>query len=192
MEFKTIWNTHSPHLRNFILTKISDEMVADDILQDVGVKLYNNISEGKLIENHKNWLFQVSRNTIADYYRKQSRISTAEENYLDTPEKTYTSCPCDLVEFVIDKYLPKKYGLPLMMSDLKKMPQKEIAQVLDLSLENTKSRIQRGRKQLKKTIEGCFTIEYDKAGRIVGGHLKSTCQLPVELMVEIQKLNLQV
>ena len=122
MNFEEIWNTHKEHLKNFVLTKVEDDAVAEDILQEVGIKLHQNKKE---IANHKNWLFQVTRNTIADYYRKKAKITQTDTTYISLPTINYQACPCDLVEVVIKKALPEKYGIPLIMSDLYKIPQKD-------------------------------------------------------------------
>ena len=45
--------------------------------------------------------------------------------------------------------LPEKYRLPLLLSELDGLPQKEVAKRLGLSLSAAKSRVQRGREQLK-------------------------------------------
>ena len=73
MVFDEIWSNHKSHLLNFIKSEVDDEHIASDILQEVGIKLHDNINRKVEIKNHRNWLFQVTRNTVADYYRKSKR-----------------------------------------------------------------------------------------------------------------------
>lgn len=192
MNFSTIWNTHKRHLLNFINTKIDDTHIAEDILQEVSVKLFENLQSKKNIRNYKNWLFQVSRNTIADYYRKNKKhTGLTTENTEPISEQT-TSCVCDLSGFVIKNYLPEKYSTPLYLSDIQQKPQQDIAKELQLSLPATKSRIQRARKQLKKLVLDCIEITYNTKGQITDFQLKKNCELPQELKSEIKLLNIKL
>jgi len=187
-----VWNKYKAQLKSFIANKVDDNSTVDDLLQEVSIKLYENIEANTAIKNYKSWLFQVTRNTIADQYRRHSKIEKSEKIAQQFSIKDYQNCPCDIVEFVIENYLPKKYAAPLLLSDIKKLPQKQVAQQLNLSLENTKSRIQRGRKQLRKMIEECVELEYDAQGRLIDGKLKSTCILPDKLIAEINKYEIEV
>ncbi|WP_422092232.1 hypothetical protein [Tenacibaculum ovolyticum] len=65
-----------------------------------------------------------------------------------------------------------------------------MAEILNLSLTATKSRIQRGRKKLKELITNCIDISYNKKGQISDFQLKNNCELPQELKDEIKRINL--
>jgi RNA polymerase sigma-70 factor (ECF subfamily) len=131
----------------------------------------------------------VARNTIADYYRKNKKSA---ELTLPISEKADVSntCLCDLSSFIIQTYIPKKYSEPLYLSDIEQKSQKEIAETLGLSLTATKSRIQRGRKKLKKIVSDYVEISYNNNGQITDFQLKKNNELPKELIDEIEKLNL--
>ncbi|PKV50661.1 RNA polymerase sigma (SigZ) subunit [Aquimarina sp. MAR_2010_214] len=193
MQFESIWKEYEKPLLNFIKTKVNDDNIGEDIVQEVGIKLHTAIHKNESINNYKSWLFQVTRNTIADYYRKNKIPTTIIK---DQPEVTETSisnaCVCDLSGFVIQNYLPKQYAEALYLSDIEQKPQKEIAKILDLSLTATKSRIQRGRKKLKELVTDCIEISYNTKGQITGFLLKNDCELPPELITEMGKINLIV
>ncbi|WP_024771066.1 sigma-70 family RNA polymerase sigma factor [Aquimarina macrocephali] len=191
MQFESIWEEYKKPLLNFIKTKIGDKDIGEDILQDVGIKLYTALRKSEKINNHKSWLFQVTRNTIADYYRKNKIPTTIIEYQPEIPETSIPNvCVCDLSGFVIQNYVPQQYGEALYLSDIEQKPQKEISKILDLSLTATKSRIQRGRKKLKELVTDCVDISYNKKGQITGFLLKNDCELPPELITEIEKINL--
>ncbi|WP_405208033.1 sigma-70 family RNA polymerase sigma factor [Aquimarina sp. LLG6339-5] len=189
MMFNEIWNKHESHLLNFIKTRVSDQCIAEDILQEVSIKLLDNINRKTVIKNYKTWLFQVCRNTIADYYRKNKKHSELSINNSEI-EINSSTCVCDLSEFVIKTYLPEEYSKPLYLSDIKQKSQQEIAQILNLSLTATKSRIQRARKKLKEIISECVDINYNDRGEIFDFQLKKGCELPSELRAEIDRINL--
>ncbi|TCI84537.1 sigma factor-like helix-turn-helix DNA-binding protein [Tenacibaculum sp. M341] len=187
MTFSEIWNIHKDHLQNFIKTKIDDAYIVDDILQEVSIKLLHSFHKKTIIKNYKTWLFQVTRNTIADYYRKLKKETDLSISTTDTRP---ASCVCDLSGFIIQTYLPEKYATALYLSDIEKKPQQEIADILNLSLTATKSRIQRARVQLKELVNECVQISYNNKGQITDFHLKNNCELPTELKNEIDRLNL--
>jgi len=189
MTFNEIWKEHKSHLLNFIKTRIDKEHIAEDILQDVSIKLLDNLNRKTEIKNYKTWLFQVTRNTIADYYRKKENHTELSSNLIEV-NSTHTTCVCDLSDFVIQTYLPEKYGKPLYLYDIKRMSQKAIAEELNLSLTATKSRIQRGRKKLRELISECVDILYNNKGQIIDFQLKKGCELPQELKTEMERLNI--
>jgi RNA polymerase sigma-70 factor (ECF subfamily) len=189
MTYNEIWNKHKDHLHNFIKNKIDIEYIADDILQEVSIKMINNLNRKTEIKNYKNWLFQVTRNTIADYYRKNKKYSELSINQSEINVNPST-CVCDLSGFVIQTYLPKKYSEPLYLSDIEQKAQQEIAEMLKLSVTATKSRIQRGRKKLKELVMECIDISYNNNGQISDFEIKRNCQLPQELKTEMERINL--
>lgn len=189
MTFNDIWNNHKSHLLSFIKTKIDDEYIADDLLQDIGIKLHDNLNRKTAIKNYKTWLFQVTRNTIADYYRNNKKHTEIAANQ-DEMNTDSSICVCDLSGFVIQTYLPEKYSKPLFLSDIEQKPQQEIAELLNLSLTATKSRIQRGRKKLKELVSECIDISYNSRGQLSDFQLKKDCELPQELKTEIERINL--
>lgn len=150
MQTETIWKKHKTHLFNFIKTTVSDFDTAEDILQDVRIKLHENLTGKSNIKNPETWLFQVTRNTIADYYMKEkvqlNKINN--EALYSMKSEPGAPCICDLSGFIILEYMPKEFGVPLYLSDIEHIPQKDIAKILNLSLAATKSRIQRARKKL--------------------------------------------
>lgn len=189
MKFNKIWSTQESHLLNFIKTKVNNEHIAKDILQEVSIKLLTAINKKTVIKNYKTWLFQVSRNTIADYYRKNKKQLELSASQL-TANNNSSTCVCDLSEFVIKNYLPAKYSKPLFLSDIERKPQQEIADILNLTLTATKSRIQRARIKLKETVSECIHIYYNERGQIIDFSLKKECNIPPELKAEIERLNL--
>lgn len=191
MNFETIWEEHRIPLLKFIQSKVEDGIIAEDILQEVAIKLHAQISSNSDIRNIKSWLFQVSRNSIADYFRKHEKYAKPSLVPLDNSNPSQV-CVCDLSGFVIQKYLPQTFSEPLFMSDIEGKPQKEIAKELNLSLTATKSRIQRGRKKLKELIDDCIEISFNNKNQIVDFQVRADCELPPELKAEMAKINLVV
>ncbi len=64
------------------------------------------------------------------------------------------------------KQLPDRYGEALMLVEMDGLTQKAAAHQLGISLSGMKSRVQRGRKELKHLIEECCVLQLDRRGTI--------------------------
>jgi len=67
-----LWKKFNTSLLNFIKSKINSNQDAEDILQDVFIKVSNNIHKLKDIKKVKSWVFTITRNIIYDYYKKNN------------------------------------------------------------------------------------------------------------------------
>jgi len=79
---ENIWLNLSANLKSFILSKVSDKAAADDILQEVFVKIHLKINTLKDDSKLNPWLYQITRNLIADYYRNLTRRTIRNLLYL--------------------------------------------------------------------------------------------------------------
>jgi RNA polymerase sigma-70 factor (ECF subfamily) len=172
---KSIWNEYYNQLLNFILKRVSDKATAEDILQDVFIKIIPNIESLHDSASLKNWLFQITRNTIIDHFR-DSR--TTESISTDLPEE-YDETNEDIMEEVGNwispfiRGLPKKYRDALILSEINGMSQKDLAVHLGISYAGARSRVQRGRRLLKEELTQCCIFHTDKYGNIMDVNRKS-------------------
>jgi len=165
-------------LKAFITGKVSDKETAEDLVQEVMMRLVEAHNKSTKIGNMKAWLFQVTRNTLYDYYKKNKKEETAliefvenEQFELQLSQTISKDVICPMITI-----LPEKYATALELSDLEKIPQKEIAKQLNLSLSATKMRIQRGRAKLRELFIECCEIDYDRNGNFIGCTVKPSCK----------------
>jgi len=64
-----IWEEFGDRLRRFVLKRVRDEHDAEDIIQDVFCKIHSNIADLRDETKLPSWVYQITRNTIIDYYR---------------------------------------------------------------------------------------------------------------------------
>ncbi|MBN2775002.1 MAG: RNA polymerase sigma factor SigZ [Prolixibacteraceae bacterium] len=164
-----IWNRFHLKLLNFIQGKLSDPSTAEDILQDVLIKIQTNLPSLKEETKIQSWIFQIARNAVTDYYRKQKK--QINENFpgeleeRENPENLMPEVADWLSEFIDD--LPEKYRIAIIYSELEGRPQKEMAEELGISYANARARIQRGRKLLKNNLEQCCEFFTDQYGNVL-------------------------
>lgn len=164
-------------LKAYILGKVNDKQIAEDIVQEVMIKLVETHQKSPQIINIKAWLFQVSRNTIFDYFKKNNIEINLDNDWEMDNVNSNENSKIIIADYIIPmiQMLPPKHAIPLKMGDIDNIPQKDIAIKLGLGLSATKMRIQRARVKLKELFIECCDIEYDKNGLFIGCTIKKNC-----------------
>ena len=171
-EINYIWKEYHDQLLDFIRKRVKDHTDADDILQEVFIKILSKIDTLKDSDKLKNWLYQITRNTINDHYRQQKKRKSTDEPFdflEDQDENTSMKAAESWIGLYIDG-LPDKYREAVIMSELKGSSIGEIAKNLDLSYTNARARVHRGRQALKKNLTDCCTFHVDVYGNIIDYH----------------------
>ncbi len=174
-----VWDTFQIPIKNFILKYIHNEAIAEDILQDVFLKIHMHIEALHDEEKLQSWLYQIARHTIYDYYRSQKMVQTLPETF-DIPqeptqedmEQTLLPCLKDMVD-----QLPVLYRDALLLTEYQGLTQRELAERLHLSFSGAKSRVQRGREKLKQKLLECCHFVLDRRGGIIEYHPRNECCL---------------
>jgi len=172
METQEIWNNFSEALYFFILKKVSSKDVANDVFQNVFLKIHGNISSLKDEQKVKGWVFQIARNEIANYFNAAAtyadKIETSQEISLEGTQ--FVCCFDRLIN-----ELPEMYGEVIELVYIKGYKQKDVAKALGISLENTKARIRRAKDMLKEKFKECCKYEFDEQGKLIGEPDCSIC-----------------
>ncbi|WP_299113078.1 sigma-70 family RNA polymerase sigma factor [uncultured Winogradskyella sp.] len=167
MTTKTVWDKYSADIRRFILSKVKDETISDDILQDTFIKVHTKLHTLNDDTKLKPWLFSVARYTILDYFKTSKKVVELNDfkDEMDAQSTTHTEKDC-LRGILVN--LPKKYRDPIFLSDIMGLKQKDVAKRLHLPLPTIKSQIQRGRKQIAQGFMDCCGYKMNKKGYLVG------------------------
>lgn len=179
-----VYLAYEAKLRGFVLKRVKDKDEANDILQQLYVKLYKNCEQLQDVRNMNAWLYQIARNAVYDYYREQGRSmpledeGKLEEHFNQEP----TQQDSENLVLPLINMLPAEYAEPLRLSEIEGISQKEIAERLGMSYSGAKSRVQRGREKLKELFLECCHLELDRKGALVSATAKETCRpLQVQL-----------
>jgi RNA polymerase sigma-70 factor (ECF subfamily) len=171
-----MWQDIHVALRSFIVKRVANEAEADDIVQDVWLKMQRGLDGLKDQNRLISWTYQIARHAIIDHYRAPDRrrempagLAADLEAYQSSSGKQMASqdsgqlrtelagCLRPMIE-----QLSEDYRQAVTLVDLEGLTQQEAAAQLGLSLSGMKSRVQRGRRQLKGMLEACCTIELDR------------------------------
>lgn len=130
---------------------------ADDIVQDVLLKLYREDKEFESEEHVRNWLLRVTVNqckkiSVSSWFRKNVPLETyAESLEYETPEES------DLFLAVMN--LPKKYRIIVHLFYYEDYSTRDIAQMLNLKEPTVRTRLMRARKILKERLSDVWNEE---------------------------------
>lgn len=171
-----IWIEFHDQLRGFLLARVRDEHAADDILQDVFLKVHKSIDTLRDDAKLAPWLYQIARNAITDYYRQRPHDPLEPDFDMESPEEAHSAEETLAVSVGARIHdLPERYREALMLTEIEGLSQAEMAARLNLSLSGGKSRVQRGREMIKELLLECCHIEFDRCGRVLSYEERAKC-----------------
>lgn len=176
-QVETIWHEFSANLRGYILRRARDEQAADDILQEVFIKVHRHL--GTLADETRleSWLYQITRNAIADYYRRQPATVALDEELAFADEDGDDGLQVALASSLgrMMDALPEEYRTALVLDSLEGVSQAEIGARMGISLSGAKSRVQRARAKLRDMLFECCHFEFDRLGTVIDYHPRAQC-----------------
>ena len=169
-----IWLELGSKLRRFVGKRVADADAADDITQDVLLKVQMQLDALPPEDRLPAWVFAIARNAIVDHYRARAvrdhtDLASAEpldETAADDERQAAVRelGPCLLR--MVDQ-LPEPYREAMKLADFEGLSQQEIADRTGVSLSGAKSRVQRARQQLREMLLDCCHVERDVRGNVV-------------------------
>lgn len=173
-----IWIQFEDKLRSFILGKINESDVAEDILQEVFIRMHTHIDTLKDETKIQSWIYQITRNLIIDHKRKPSGYSSKHEptdpgDEEDQPDGFMEEALRDMIN-MMDR-LPPGYCEALCLTELEGISQVEYARRIGISYSGAKSRVQRSREMLKEMLMNCCHYEFDRYGTVLDISPKTCC-----------------
>ena len=167
---ENIWELLSTNLRSFLLQRVSDPKVADDLLQETFLRSHKKLNDIDDEQRMTAWVFQIAKNLVIDHYRSRVRDpAAAVPDDMEDP----TDKDDNVNELVMSWFpkmiaqLPETYREAVELYELKEMPQQQIAEQLNISLSGAKSRVQRGREKLKSLLFECCSFDRDSHGNVL-------------------------
>jgi RNA polymerase sigma-70 factor (ECF subfamily) len=165
-----IWTEFGDRLRAFVASRVENEADAEDIVQDVFLRIHARLDSLTDERRLTSWVYQITRNAIVDHYRERRPTTAlpdaiAAETPPDDVAKELLPCLGPLLQ-----RLPAQDREALILTEVEGLTQRELADRLGLSLSGAKSRVQRARQKLKLAFMGCCRFEFDRLGGVAEYH----------------------
>lgn len=175
---EAVWETLHTRLTRFVRKRVPDEQTADDVLQDVYLKIHTQIHQLRSADRLQAWVYQITRNAIHDYYRSQKPTDELDELTLlsDAPDAAdnLEQRLGESIRCMIES-LPHDYREAVLLTEYEGLTQQALAERLSLSLSGAKSRVQRGRKLLRALMLECCHFQFDRLGAVIDYHPRCDC-----------------
>lgn len=175
MDFWKIYDQHYAKVRKFILANVRDEWAADDLIQETFIRIQKNLESLKDPSKMSSWIFSIAYNLCQDYFRrtrKSTAIGAADLEHIETFKVTLMQKKLEqhqMGQCVQDKMnlLAPDLRTVLVLSGIMACSQKEIAEIMGISVTNVKVRLHRARKKFRAILEEHCSFEIDERSVLV-------------------------
>jgi RNA polymerase sigma-70 factor (ECF subfamily) len=172
-----VWEQYHHRLKAFIRSRVEDDAVADDVLQETFIRVHRHLCCQPDWDKPAGWFYQIARHLIIDHYRRRREWLELSDTLPAEPTLPEDDPEVELalsLKDMIDE-LPEPYRQALLLTDLQGLSQQELAEQQGLSLSGAKSRVQRAREKLRDLLLQCCHFEFDRRGRIVDYYEHCCC-----------------
>lgn len=164
--FEELVNRFSKRLVHFAYRYVNDRSVAEDIVQDTFLKVYQNKHSYRPIAKFSTWIFTITANLAKTKLRKWKTRQTYSfsnfgdrdwENTLEDEgkqeeiERVTAKADPKLIQTALSR-LPEHSKKVLILRDIQELSYDEISKITDVTLGTVKSRINRARIKLQEEI----------------------------------------
>ena len=161
-KFEETVNLYQRDMVNFHYRFVGNRYEAEDLAQETFIKAYKKFDTLKEPDKLKSWLFQIARNTVIDFFRKNKNKpfaldSTILENVPETATTDYQERVANLevsreLEHCIDRLVKEDRAI-IKLLYYEGFSYKEIGELLHINQNTLKSRLHRARRALLEIIQ---------------------------------------
>jgi RNA polymerase sigma-70 factor (ECF subfamily) len=165
--FKTLVNTYKKMVYNIVLGFVLHTGEAEDITQDVFIKIYENITDFKQQSKLSTWIYRISITQAIDFIRRRERRKKAGFfiNFFGSKEELQAE-PADFLHpgvlaenreqaailFKAINRLPENQRTAFLLQKTQDCSQRQIAEIMQLSEGAVESLLSRAKQNLKKLL----------------------------------------
>jgi RNA polymerase sigma-70 factor, ECF subfamily len=156
--FSVIVRAYERPVYNYVLRLVGDRTLAEDLTQEVFLRVYQGLPGFSLRSRFTTWLFQVTKNRVLDEMRAKERRPRAIVCIDDVPPLEVVDQPFERTE-AIDvlwrsvQELNVDLKMALLLRDVVGLSYSEIADALEITLATVKWRIYKAREEVQAALE---------------------------------------
>jgi RNA polymerase sigma-70 factor, ECF subfamily len=155
--FDLIVRAYETPVYNYVLRLVGDRSLAEDLTQEVFLRVYQGLPKFSLRCRFTTWLFQVTKNRVLDELRANERRPRAVVALDDIPPLEVMDAPVDRLEAMDAVWrgindLNVDLKMALLLRDVVGLSYTEIADSLEITLATVKWRIYKAREEVQLTL----------------------------------------
>jgi RNA polymerase sigma-70 factor, ECF subfamily len=155
--FTLIVRAYEVPVFNYVMRLVGDRSLAEDLTQEVFLRVFQGLPRFTLRSKFTTWLFQVTKNRVLDELRANERRPRANVALEHAPPLEFVDAPFERLE-AIDavwravEHLNVDLKMALLLRDIVGMSYSEIADALEITLATVKWRIYKGREEVQLAL----------------------------------------
>lgn len=161
--FETLYNNFSSKVYNTALSYTKNVEDAEEITQEVFVKIYRSAASFKGDSSLNTWVYRIAVNTSLNFLKKKNRFTFFKKSYNETQSIDFAH-PGTLLEqkehaaflFKAMDCLPESQKTAFILSYIECLPRQEVADTMQISLKAIESLLQRAKKNLRVELEKMY------------------------------------
>jgi len=155
--FTLIVRTYEVPVYNYVLRLVGDRALAEDLTQEVFLRVFQGLSRFSLRSKFTTWLFQVTKNRVLDELRATERRPRSVAALDDLPPLEVLDQPMERLEAIDAVWravenLTVDLKMALLLRDVVGMSYTEIADSLEITLATVKWRIYKSREEVQVAL----------------------------------------
>ena len=168
--FSSLGRSYETPVFNYVLRLVGDRALAEDLTQEVFLRVFQGLPKFSLRCRFTTWLFQVTKNRVLDELRANERRPRSFLALEDLPPLEVLDAPVERVEAIDAVWrsvneLNVDLKMALLLRDIVGLSYTEIADALEVTLATVKWRIYKGREEVQLALarEGITFYEAPRA-----------------------------
>ena len=155
--FAVIVRSYELPVFNYVLRTVGDRALAEDLTQDIFLRVYQGLPRFSLRCRFTTWLFQIAKNRMLDELRARERRPLAPITLDDAPPIDVVDAPLERVETIDALWaavaaLNPDLKMALLLRDVVGLSYTEIADSLEITLATVKWRIYKAREEVQLAL----------------------------------------
>jgi RNA polymerase sigma-70 factor, ECF subfamily len=155
--FNLIVRAYETPVFNYVLRLVGDRALAEDLTQEVFLRVYQGLPKFSLKCRFTTWLFQVTKNRVLDELRASERRPRSVVTIDDIPPLEVLDAPLEQVEAMDAVWravndLNVELKMALLLRDVVGLSYTEIADALEITLATVKWRIYKAREEVQLAL----------------------------------------
>jgi RNA polymerase sigma-70 factor, ECF subfamily len=171
-ETARLWGLLEADVRRYLERRV-DAGSVDDLVQEVFMRLHDRRSELRAEDKLAPWVFRITRSVAVDHLRRRRPAAELPAEIPDDTVEHDDGAPEQILGLwlrMMIETLPEPYREAVRLVDLEGHSQRDVALRLGMSYSGLKSRVQRGRAQLRAALVRCCEVELDARGHVIDWH----------------------